>query len=141
MSVAISFTGNVTGDPTLRFTQSGAAVCSFTVAVNERVKDRETDKWRDGDATFYECSVWRQYAENVAESVVKGTRVVVQGKLKARSYEAKDGTQRTVFDVQCDEIGVSLRYNTAQARKADRSPLVQTPVDDPWQVPEPVPPF
>jgi single-strand DNA-binding protein len=139
MGIQVSFTGNVTGDPTLRFIESGAAVCSFTVVVNERVK--EGDKWRDGDATFYECSVWRQYAENVAESVVKGTRVVVQGKLKARSYEGKDGTQRTVFDVQCDEVGVSLRFNAAQARKADRPTVVQAQADDQWQVPEPVPPF
>lgn len=139
MAVQVSFTGNVTADPTLRVTQSGAAVCSFTVAVNERVK--HGDEWRDGDATFYECSVWRQYAEHVAEAVAKGTRVVVQGKLKARSYEGKDGTQRTVFDVQCDEVALSLRYNKAERWTGNHAPAVQAAVDDQWQVPEPVPPF
>lgn len=140
MSIPVSFTGNVTADPTLRFTQKGDAVCSFTVAVNERVK--EGDRWKDGDSTYYECSVWRQYAENVAESVTKGTRVTVQGKLKARSYEGKDGTKRTVFDVQVEEVGLTLRYATAKANRVEREKATShSPMDDPWSIPEPVPPF
>lgn len=140
MSIQVSFTGNVTADPTLRFTQKGDAVCSFTVAVNERVKDG--DRWKDGDSTYYECSVWRQYAENVAESVTKGTRVTVQGKLKARQYEAKDGSRRTVLDVQVEEIGLNLRYASAEAKKAERTSKNAVKVeDDPWAIPEPVPPF
>lgn len=140
MSIQVSFTGNVTADPTLRFTQKGDAVCSFTVAVNERVKDG--DRWKDGDSTYYECSVWRQYAENVAESVTKGTRVTVQGKLKARQYEAKDGSRRTVFDVQVEEVGLNLRYASAEAKKVERTSKNAVQVeDDPWAIPEPVPPF
>lgn len=131
MTVQVCFTGNVTADPVLKFTPSGAAVCSFTVAVNERVKDG--DKWRDGDPTYYEVTCWRQYAENVAETVFKGTRVVVMGKLKAKTYEGRDGAQRTVFDVQADEVGVALRYAPATVRKTERTqPRPGNVVHDPW---------
>lgn len=130
MSTFVTIIGNVTGDPALRFTQSGSAVCGFTVAVNERVKDG--DQWKDGEPTFYECTAWKQVGENVAESVVKGSRVIVSGRLKARSYEAKDGSKRTVFDVQCDEVGLSLRYATAQAKKTERTKAAAPAAGDPW---------
>jgi single-strand DNA-binding protein len=109
----------------------------MTVAVNDRVKDG--NEWKDGEPTYYEVSCWRQYAENVAESVTKGTRVVVMGKLKARTYETRDGSKRTVFDVQADEIGLSLRYSSAQSKAAQRTtPRQSQPADDPWATPSPL---
>lgn len=113
----ITVVGNLTADPELRFTPAGAAVANFTVASTPRTFDRQSGEWRDGDALFLNCSVWRQYAENVSETLRKGMRVVVQGRLKQRSYDAKDGTRRTVVELDVDEVGPSLRYATAQVTK------------------------
>jgi len=110
----ITLIGNLTADPELRFTANGAAVASFTVASTPRTFDRQTNEWKDGDAMFINCSVWRQYAENVAESLQKGARVIVQGRLKSRSYETREGEKRTVFEVDVDEVGPALRYATAK---------------------------
>ena len=113
----ITLVGNLTGDPELRFTPSGAAVANFTVASTPRTFDRQTNDWKDGEAMFINCSVWRQLAENVAESLQKGMRVVVQGRLKSRSYETQAGERRTVFEIDVDEVGPSLRYATAKVTK------------------------
>lgn len=113
----ITLIGNLTADPELRFTPSGAAVANFTVASTPRTFDRQTNEWRDGDSMFLNCAVWRQYAENVAESLQKGMRVVVSGRLKSRSYETREGDKRTVFEVDVDEIGPALRYATARVTR------------------------
>ena len=113
----ITLVGNLTADPELRFTPSGAAVANFTVASTPRTFDRQTNEWRDGDAMFLNCAVWRQAAENVAESLQKGMRVIVQGRLKSRSYETREGERRTVFEVDVDEIGPALRYATAKVTR------------------------
>ena len=113
----ITLVGNLTADPELRFTPSGAAVANFTVASTPRTFDRQTQEWRDGEAMFINCSVWRQAAENVASSLQKGMRVVVQGRLKSRSFETREGEKRTVFEIDVDEIGPSLRYATADVTK------------------------
>ena len=113
----ITLVGNLTADPELRFTPSGAAVASFTVASTPRQFDRQTNEWRDGEAMFLNCSVWRQAAENVAESLTKGMRVVVSGRLKARSYETREGEKRTVFEIEVEEVGPSLKYATAKVTR------------------------
>ena len=113
----ITLVGNLTADPELRFTPSGAAVANFTVASTPRTFDRQTNEWRDGDAMFINCAVWRQAAENVAESLQKGMRVIVQGRLKSRSYETREGERRTVFEIDVDEIGPALRYATAKVAR------------------------
>ena len=113
----ITLVGNLTADPELRFTPSGAPVANFTVASTPRTFDRATGEWKDGDAMFLNCSVWRQPAENVAESLTKGMRVIVQGRLKSRSYETREGERRTVFEVDVDEVGPSLRYATAKVTR------------------------
>lgn len=113
----ITLIGNLTADPDLRFTPSGAAVANFTVASTPRTFDRQTNEWKDGDAMFLNCSVWRQAAENAAESLTKGMRVVVTGRLKSRSYETREGEKRTVFEVDVDEVGPSLRYATAKVTR------------------------
>jgi single-strand DNA-binding protein len=117
----ITVVGNLTDDPELRFTPSGAAVANFTVASTPRSFNRQTSAWEDGDTLFMRCSVWRQPAENVAESLVRGTRVVVTGRLKQRSYETREGEKRTVVEMEVDEIGPSLRYATAKVQKTQRS--------------------
>jgi len=116
----ITVVGNLTADPELRFTPSGAAVANFTVASTPRTFDKNTNEWKDGEALFLRCSVWRQAAENVAESLHKGTAVVVQGRLKQRSYETKEGEKRTVYELDVDEIGPSLKWATAKVTKASR---------------------
>jgi len=116
----ITVVGNLTADPELRFTPSGAAVANFTVASTPRTFDRQTNEWKDGDALFLRCSVWRQAAENVAESLTRGARVVVSGRLKQRSFETKEGEKRTVVELDVDEIGPSLRYATAKVNKTSR---------------------
>ena len=116
----ITVVGNLTNDPELRFTPSGAAVASFTVASTPRTLDQNTNEWKDGDALFLRCSIWRQAAENVAESLQRGMRVVVQGRLQQRSYETKEGEKRTVVELQVDEVGPSLKYATAKVTKAQR---------------------
>src|SRR5918993_2916834 len=113
----ITLVGNLTADPELRFTPSGAAVANFTIASTPRTFDRNTNEWRDGDAMFLNCAVWRQAAENVAESLQKGMRVIVQGRLKSRSYETREGEKRTVFEVDVDEIGPALKYATAKVTR------------------------
>jgi len=116
----ITVIGNLTNDPELRFTPSGAAVVSFTVASTPRTLDRATNEWKDGDALFLRCSAWRQMAENVTESLAKGSRVIVQGRLKQRSYETREGEKRTVVELDVDEVGPSLRYATAKVNKTSR---------------------
>jgi single-strand DNA-binding protein len=116
----ITVVGNLTDDPELRFTPSGAAVAGFTVASTARQFDRNTNEWKDGDPLFLRCSIWRQAAENVAESLTKGMRVVVQGRLKQRSYETREGEKRTVVELDVEEIGPSLRYATAKVTKSAR---------------------
>lgn len=113
----ITLVGNLTADPELRFTPSGAPVANFTVASTPRTFDRQSGEWKDGDAMFLNCSVWRQAAENVAESLTKGMRVIVQGRLKSRSYETREGERRTVFEVEVDEVGPSLRYASAKVNR------------------------
>ena len=116
----ITVVGNLTADPELRFTPSGAAVANFTVASTPRTFDRQANEWKDGEALFLRCSIWRQAAENVAESLTKGARVVVTGRLKQRSYETKEGEKRQVVELEVDEIGPSLRYATAKVTRAAR---------------------
>jgi single-strand DNA-binding protein len=117
----LTVVGNLTADPELRFTPSGAAVANFTVASTPRIFDRQSNEWKDGDALFMRCSIWREAAENVAESLTRGSRVIVQGRLKQRSYETREGEKRTVVELEVDEIGPSLRYATAKVNKASRS--------------------
>ena len=117
----ITVVGNITDDPELRFTPSGAAVANFTVASTPRTMNRQTNEWEDGEALFLRCSIWRQAAENVAESLQKGARVIVQGRLKARTWETREGEKRTSFEVDVDEIGPSLKWATAKVTRAQRT--------------------
>jgi len=117
----ITVVGNLVDDPELRFTPSGAAVANFRIASTPRTFDKQTNDWKDGDALFLSCSVWRQAAENVAESLQKGMRVVVQGRLKSRQYETREGEKRTVFEIEVEEVGPSLKYATAKVTRAQRS--------------------
>ncbi|WP_314900562.1 single-stranded DNA-binding protein [Actinomyces naeslundii] len=116
----ITIVGNLTADPEMRFTPSGAAVASFTVASTPRTFDRQAGEWKDGETLFMRCSIWRDAAENVAESLTKGTRVIVQGRLVQRSYTTREGENRTVVEMQVDEIGPSLRYAKAQVTRQPR---------------------
>jgi single-strand DNA-binding protein len=132
----ITVVGNLTADPELRFTPSGAAVANFTVASTPRTFDRQSNEWKDGEALFLNCSVWRQAAENAAESLTRGMRVIVSGRLKARSYETREGEKRTVFEIDVDEVGPSMKYATAKVTKTSRSGGGQGfqsgGGDDPW---------
>jgi single-strand DNA-binding protein len=137
----ITVIGNLTGDPELRFTPSGAAVANFTVASTPRQFDRQSNEWKDGETLFMRCSVWRDAAENVAESLQRGARVIASGRLKSRSYETKEGEKRTVVEMDVDEIGPSLRSATAKVNKTQRgssgggfggSGSGGAPSDDPW---------
>jgi single-strand DNA-binding protein len=116
----ITVIGNLTADPELRFTQSGAAVANFTVASTPRTFDRQSGEWKDGEALFLRCNIWRQAAENVAESLTRGARVIVSGRLKQRSFETREGEKRTVVELEVDEVGPSLRYATAKVSKTSR---------------------
>ena len=116
----ITVIGNLTDDPELRFTPSGAAVANFTIASTPRMLDKQTNEWKDGDALFLRCSIWRQAAGNVAETLTRGARVIAQGRLVQRSYETREGEKRTVVELQVDEIGPSLRYATAKVSKTSR---------------------
>ena len=116
----ITVVGNLTDDPELRFTPSGAAVANFTVASTPRTFDKNSNEWVDQEAMFLRCSIWRQAAENVAESLQRGMRVVVQGRLKARTYETREGEKRTVFELEVDEIGPSLKFATAKVNRTSR---------------------
>ena len=119
--VTITVIGNLTDDPELRFTPSGAAVAKFRVASTPRFLDKQTNEWKDGEPLFLACNLWRQAAENVAESLQRGTRVIVTGRLRQRSYETREGEKRTVMELEVDEIGPSLRYATAKVQKMQRS--------------------
>ena len=127
--------GNLTADPELRFTPSGAGVCNFTVASTPRTFDKQSGEWRDQEALFMRCSIWRQPAENVAETLTRGMRVMVTGRLKQRSFE-KDGQKRTVVELEVDEVGPSLKYATAKvnrvSRSSERPVQAQGTADDPW---------
>ncbi|TDD91700.1 single-stranded DNA-binding protein [Actinomadura rubrisoli] len=116
----ITIVGNLVEDPNLRFTPSGQAVASFRIASTPRFFDRQSNDWKDGEALFLTCNVWRQAAENVAESLQRGMRVIVQGRLKQRSYETREGEKRTVFEIEVDEVGPSLRNATAKVNKTQR---------------------
>ncbi|MFI7192260.1 single-stranded DNA-binding protein [Nocardia nova] len=116
----ITVIGNLTADPELRFTPAGAAVANFTVASTPRVFDRNANEWKDGEALFLRCNIWREAAENVAESLTRGARVIVSGRLKQRSYETREGEKRTVVELEVDEVGPSLRYATAKVNKTSR---------------------
>jgi single-strand DNA-binding protein len=143
----ITVVGNLVDDPELRFTPSGAAVANFRIASTPRTFDRQTNEWKDGDALFLTCSVWRQAAENVAESLQRGMRVVVQGRLKSRQFETREGEKRTVFEIDVDEVGPSLKYATAKVTKTTRSgggggysggaASAPSPAEDPWATPAP----
>ncbi|PJI91097.1 single-stranded DNA-binding protein [Luteimicrobium subarcticum] len=117
----ITVVGNLVADPELRFTPSGAAVANFRVASTPRQFDRQTNEWKDGESLFLQCSIWREAAENVAETLTKGMRVIVQGRLVQRSYETREGEKRSVFELQVDEVGPSLRNATAKVTRAQRS--------------------
>jgi single-strand DNA-binding protein len=140
--ITVTVVGNLTADPELRFTPSGAAVASFTVAASSRYLDRQTNEWKDTDPVFMRCSVWRQYAENVAETLQKGMRVIVQGRLKQRSYETREGEKRTVVEMEVDDVGPALRYATAKVTRTARGEGGGgggggfsgggAPADDPW---------
>lgn len=116
----ITVVGNLTADPELRFTPSGAAVANFTIASTPRTFDRQSGEWKDQEALFLRCNIWRQAAENVAESLTRGMRVVAQGRLRQRSFETKEGEKRTVVELEVDEVGPSLRFATAKVNKASR---------------------
>ncbi|MCA1696076.1 MAG: single-stranded DNA-binding protein [Actinobacteria bacterium] len=142
----ITVVGNLTADPELRFTPSGAAVANFTVASTPRTLDKATNEWKDADSLFMRCSVWRQAAENVAESLQKGMRVIVQGRLKQRSYETKEGEKRTVVELDVDEVGPSLKYATAKVNRTTRGgggggfgSSGSQVADDPWASASPAP--
>ncbi len=119
--INVTIVGNLTNDPELRFTPSGAAVASFTVASNSRFLDKTTNEWKDGEPVYMRCSVWRQYAENVAESLTRGTRVIVTGRLKQRSYDNRDGQKVTVIEMDVDDVGPALRTATAKVNKVARA--------------------
>jgi single-strand DNA-binding protein len=117
----ITIIGNLVGDPELRYTPTGQAVATFRVASTPRFMDRATNEWKDGDSLFLSCNVWRQAAENVAESLTRGMRVIVSGRLRQRSYETKEGEKRTVYEVEVDEVGPSLRNASAKVTRSSRS--------------------
>ena len=142
--INVTIVGNLTGDPELRFTPSGAAVASFTVASSSRYLDKASNEWKDSDPVYLRCSVWRQYAENVAESLEKGMRVIVSGRLKQRSYETREGEKRTVMELEVDDVGPALRYATAKVTRTARAQGGfggegggggGAPADDPWSQP------
>ena len=135
----ITMIGNLVDDPELRFTPTGAAVAKFRVASTPRYLDKATNEWKDGESLFLQCQIWRQAAENVAESLTKGMRVILSGRLKQRSYETKEGEKRTVFEVEVDEVGPSLRNATAKVTRTQRAAggaaapaAADTFGDDPW---------
>jgi single-strand DNA-binding protein len=136
----ITLVGNLVDDPELRFTPSGQAVAKFRVASTPRYRDQQSGEWKDGESLFLTCNVWRQAAEHVAESLQRGMRVIVQGRLRQRSYETKEGEKRTVFEVEVDDVGPSLRNATAKVNKTNRSSgFGGQPVDDPWATATPAP--
>ena len=140
----ITVIGNLVEDPTLRFAPSGAAVANWTIASTPRIFDKASNEWEDGDTLFLPCSIWRQAAEHVAESLTKGMRVIVQGRLKSRSYETREGEKRTVFEIDVEEVGPSLTWATARVSRNDRQqqqPRQQQRKSDPWATPGSEAPF
>ena len=135
-----TITGNVTADPELRFVPSGAAVANFTVASTPRTYDKQAGEWKDGEALFLRCSLWREAAENVAETLTRGMRVIVTGRLKQRSYE-KDGQKHTAIELEVEEIGVSLKFATAKVTRAERNKAEPIKARDAWGGGEDEPPF
>jgi single-strand DNA-binding protein len=129
--------GNLTADPELRFTQSGQPVATFTIAETSRYLDRNTNEWKDGEAVFLRSEVWGNYAENVADSLQRGMRVVAVGQLRTRSFETRDGEKRTVTEFKVSEIGPALRYATAKVNKVQRGSQQDQVPEDPWQVDAP----
>jgi len=147
----ITVVGNLTSDPELRYTQGGLAVANFTIASTPRNFDRASNDWKDGEALFLRASVWREFAEHVAGSLTKGSRVIATGRLKQRSYETKEGEKRTSIELEIDEIGPSLRYATAQVTRAassrdgaqgggGRAPQGQVAAEEPWAASAPAAP-
>jgi len=139
----ITLVGNLVDDPEPRFTPTGQAVARFRIASTPRYMDRQTNEWKDGESLFLTCNVWRQAAENAAESLQRGMRVIVQGRLKQRSYETKEGEKRTVYEVEVDEVGPSLRNATAKVNRTSRQGgggFGGAPADDPWASATPAPP-
>ncbi|MGH3300352.1 MAG: single-stranded DNA-binding protein [Streptosporangiaceae bacterium] len=128
----ITIIGNCVSDPELRYTPAGMAVATFRVASTPRYLDKQTNEWKDGDSLFLSCNVWRQAAENCAESLQRGMRVIVTGRLKQHSYETREGEKRTVYEVEVDDVGPSLRNASAKVTKASRSGAPAAPADDPW---------
>jgi len=156
----ITVVGNLVDDPELRFTPSGAAVANFRIASTPRTFDKQSNEWKDGESLYLSCSVWRQAAENVAESLQRGMRVVVQGRLKSRTFETREGEKRTVFEIEVEEVGPSLKYATAKVTRTSRQggggggygggapqggggygggAAGGAPADDPWASPAPAP--
>ncbi|MFE7803993.1 single-stranded DNA-binding protein [Streptomyces sp. NPDC057430] len=138
----ITIVGNLVDEPELRFTPAGAAVAKFRIASTPRVFDRQSNEWKDGESLFLTCSVWRQAAENAAESLTKGTRVIVQGRLKQRSYEDREQVKRTVYEIDVDEVGPSLTYASAVVTKkaaGGQATVGQKPTDGGWGAPQPAP--
>jgi len=141
---SVTLVGNLTDDPELRFTAQGAAVANFRIAVSKRIRDPQTNEWKDGDTSFFRVNVWRQLAENVAESLTRGTRVIVTGTLKMRQWETQEGEKRSVVEVEATEVGPSLKWATAKMEKTSRQSSGQAPSgggdwDSPTPVPEEVP--
>ncbi|GAA5048633.1 single-strand DNA-binding protein [Thermocatellispora tengchongensis] len=138
----ITIVGNLVDDPELRFTPTGTAVARFRIASTPRYLDKQTNEWKDGEALFLTCNVWRQAAENVAETLQRGMRVILQGRLRQRSYETKEGEKRTVYEVEVDEVGPSLRNATAKVNRTTRQGggFGGGPADDPWASASPAPP-
>ena len=144
--IQITVIGNLISDPEMRFTPSGSAVANFTIASTPRSFDRQSNEWKDGETVFLRSSIWRDAAENVAESLVKGTRVVAQGLLKSRSFETKEGEKRTVFEFEIDEIGPSLKWASAKVARTQRNnqgggfsggqQAQQAPAQAPWSTPD-----
>ncbi|MET9528143.1 single-stranded DNA-binding protein [Streptomyces coeruleorubidus] len=147
----ITVVGNLVDDPELRFTPSGAAVTKFRIASTPRTFDRQTNEWKDGESLFLTCSVWRQAAENVAESLQRGMRAIVQGRLKQRSYDDREGVKRTVYELDVDEVGPALsraiaKVTKVSAQRSGSAPAAGAPAGDPWTTGatgggQPEPPF
>lgn len=155
----ITVVGNLTADPEMRTTRNGSTVANFSIAATPRVFDKQSNQWVDGDALFLRCTAWRDLAEHCAQTLRKGMRVIAQGRLQQRSYQAQDGSNRTVIELQVDEIGPSLKYATAQVQKMQSGGYQgnangggysqpqqaqqqsQTPADDPWGAPAGEPDF
>jgi len=132
----VTVVGNLTADPELRYTQNGVAVANFTIASTPRLFDRQSGEWKDGEALFMRASVWREFAEHVASSLTKGSRVVATGRLRQRSYETKEGEKRTSIELEVDEIGPSLRYATAQVQRQSSGQKAVGGSDDQWSAPQ-----